>query len=757
MKLNTPVSLYSPVITRNYYAPLASRVDTLEKAFSIRKKTPASKRGRNHVKFALPSNHIDKDSTMWRKKSTSKSPMSLRRGVLSGSVPLAVSDTGASESAFKPSDPTIATGIQSNTSFGGAFGDLAVATTVNKLYHKLREPARSVHIVPQVKDSLFSTGKCVDADYIAIYDKLEVNYYNAKTTKITVSNDAVLKGWRCPKTRLWRVPLVTHPTNVNVDTLLLDHPTKLENLNNLYEVQTTQATRELIRSLLGQSTTVPCPAEHINNVYELPSIEQTVRYLHAAAGHPTKHTWLKAIARGNYNSWPLITVSNVRKHFPESEETQLGHMRGARQGVRSTKPTGFSALGEDSNPPPLTRLEKKGDIFVTHYELGEDERLSNTMFSDQTGAFPFVSSRNNRFIMVVHHVDSNSTWVEPLQNQLEGTLIAARTKILERMRRQGIMPKHQILDNQCSALMKLAMDATVLADGSTSRMTYELVPPEEHRRNIAEKAIQTFKDHFIGVLSGCAKSMPMHLWCQLLPQVDRQLLLLRQSGVNPGMSAYAHVYQGQHDYNRHPFVPIGMEALVHEKPHKRRSFAQHCKKGYVLGTSFEHYRCQTVWMVDLHNRRTSGAIWFKHKYLTHPSVTPADRITAAIRGLAKTLTTGIPPQLRDDTLDKLKRLQDILNPQVTDDSSLERDEVEAARPTSHEQASPPRVPTCPPRVARYDYALPPRVPTSTTMDTSEWVLPPRTEISQHDIRQPKNVQGTEQPRRSPRLAEKSKN
>jgi len=117
---------------------------------------------------------------------------------------------------------------------------------------------------------------------------------------------------------------------------------------------------------------------------------------------------------------------------------------------------------------------------VTHYELGEDRRLSNTMFSNQTGAFPCVSSQNNKFIMVVHHVDSNSTWVEPLHDQLEGTLIATRTKILEQMRRQGIVPKHQILDNQCSDRMKLAMEATVLADGSTSRMTYELVPPEEH-------------------------------------------------------------------------------------------------------------------------------------------------------------------------------------------------------------------------------------------------------------------------------------
>ena len=67
------------------------------------------------------------------------------------------------------------------------------------------------------------------------------------------------------------------------------------------------------------------------------------------------------------------------------------------------------------------------------------------MFSDQIGEFPFVSSRNNKFIMIVHHVDSNSTWVEPLKNQLEGTLIEARTKILEQMRHQGIVPSTKSL------------------------------------------------------------------------------------------------------------------------------------------------------------------------------------------------------------------------------------------------------------------------------------------------------------------------
>ena len=57
----------------------------------------------------------------------------------------------------------------------------------------------------------------------------------------------------------------------------------------------------------------------INNVYELPSIGHAVRYLHAAAGFPTKETWIKAIRKGNYLSWPLINVKNVSKHLPESE------------------------------------------------------------------------------------------------------------------------------------------------------------------------------------------------------------------------------------------------------------------------------------------------------------------------------------------------------------------------------------------------------------------------------------------------------
>jgi hypothetical protein len=111
---------------------------------------------------------------------------------------------------------------------------------------------------------------------------------------------------------------------------------------------------------------------------------------------------------------------------------------------------------------------------------------------------------------------------------------------------------------------------------------------------MAKKAIQTFKDHFVGVLSGYAPTFPMQLWCQLLLQVEWQLLLLQQSQLHPNLSAYAQVY-GHHNYNKHPFVPIKMETLVHNKSHKRQTYAEHCKKVFVLGTSTEHYQCWKFW------------------------------------------------------------------------------------------------------------------------------------------------------------------
>jgi hypothetical protein len=99
------------------------------------------------------------------------------------------------------------------------------------------------------------------------------------------------------------------------------------------------------------------------------------------------------------------------------------------------------------------------------------------------------------------------------------------------------------------------------------------------------------------------------------------------------LSSYAHVC-GHPDYNKHPFIPIGMEAFVHDKPHKSQTYAEQCKKAFVLGTSTKLYRCWKFWSTATQATQISCAAFFKHKYLTNQLVTPENLVIAVAENLA---------------------------------------------------------------------------------------------------------------------------
>lgn len=85
-----------------------------------------------------------------------------------------------------------------------------------------------------------------------------------------------------------------------------------------------------------------------------------------------------------------------------------------------------------------------------------------------------------------------------------------------------------------------------------------------HRRNAAERAISTFKDHFIAGLASTDKLFPIHLWDRLIPQSILTLNLMRQSRLNPRLSAEAQL-NGAFDFNKTPLAPPGTRVIVHEK------------------------------------------------------------------------------------------------------------------------------------------------------------------------------------------------
>jgi hypothetical protein len=77
-----------------------------------------------------------------------------------------------------------------------------------KLDYDMRDPATDGDTVSDLAtNSLLSICKTADANYITLFTKDEVQVFDAETAKVNIEGEAVMTGWRCPETRLWRVPL----------------------------------------------------------------------------------------------------------------------------------------------------------------------------------------------------------------------------------------------------------------------------------------------------------------------------------------------------------------------------------------------------------------------------------------------------------------------------------------------------------------------------------------------------------------------
>ncbi len=500
---------------------------------------------------------------------------------------------------------------------------------MSKLAHNVRQPAKEVHIVPAIKNhSLISTAKFAEAEYITVFDKEEVNIYDAQNTTLKVSKGAILRGWFDKTANLWRIPLIPVILNNNTDTVLVNkQPTEF---------------------LPGQTPVI----EAISNVYELKTQHELVRYLHACAGFPTKPSWIKAIKNRQYASWPGLTVNTVAKHFPESEETWKGHGQKTKSGLRSTKTQAESESElefddvENATVKQTHPLTKQKESVLMVFDLSDEAQ--RVMYTDQTGKFPKKSSKGNHYIMVLIEIDSNTILVEAMKNHTAGEMIRAYLVLVTCLCNAGVTPKMHILDNECSEEFKEQI--------RKNNMTFQLVPPHDHHKNIAEKAIQTFKAHFISILCGTDKDFPLHLWCRLLPQAEHTLNMLRSARDAPNVSAYAYLWK-QHDFNANPFAPLGCKVEAHIQPAVRETWAAHTASGCYIGNAWEHYRCHEIYITDTKHSRICETVFFTHKYLTMPSFTPADALIKAADYLIDTIN-GIIPKIKV-TSDAVKQLMEI--------------------------------------------------------------------------------------------------
>jgi hypothetical protein len=211
-------------------------------------------------------------------------------------------------------------------------------------------------------------------------------------------------------------------------------------------------------------------AETAMSVYELPSTNEVVQFLHAALGHPTRATLLTSTQHGNLVTFPGMTPENISQHFPKLDETQKGHMKQTKQGVRSTKVVDEEAMLGYQPKPGV----KHKDVYLKIFDA-----TKKLMFSNQTGKFPITSAHGNKYIMVAVKLDGNYIDCELIQSRKAKSLTKAYQAIFQRWKATGVIcPNWHILDNEAPEELKQAI--------RENKCKVELTPADQHRWNAAE-------------------------------------------------------------------------------------------------------------------------------------------------------------------------------------------------------------------------------------------------------------------------------
>jgi hypothetical protein len=456
---------------------------------------------------------------------------------------MAIADTGASGHYIRPHDPHTTNGTTQNTiTVGLPNGDTLQSNDTECALDipQLPTDARQAHLLPGLAphSSLgVSIGKLCDAGCEATFGKNKVIVSKDKTTVLTGTSDT--------RTGLWKFPMRTpeHPKHTPV-------PTTTFQCASVLQVQT--------------------------------GICHMIKFLHAAAFSPVKSTWITAIKRGYFTTWPGLTTAAVNKQHPQTTATVKGHLDQTRQNLRSTKPK----TQECDNEPATDPTQEPHNVIINQVFATVEE--TGRVYTDQTGQFPVQSSNGHRYMLVLYHFDTNAILVEPLKTRHGNEILRGCTKLYNHLTERGFKPSTHWLDNEASNALKTF--------NRTQDIEYQLVPPHVHRRNSAERAIRTWKKYFVAGICSTDPAFPLHLWDRIIEQATITLNLLRPARRNPNMSAHQ-MLNGTFDYNRTPMAPPGTKIIVHEKPkQRRRTWDPHGVDGWYLGPATEHYRCYRVFI-----------------------------------------------------------------------------------------------------------------------------------------------------------------
>jgi len=375
----------------------------------------------------------------------------------------------------------------------------------------------------------------------------EVIFDNEKC-RVTFNGKTIMTGSKDPTSDLWMLPIMSQAEQ--------------------WTTPASKTTPSRPGPCEGRAPLSPVTATDIATFsYHRTTKANAVMFMHQSLGNPPKSSLIMAINAGFLRRAPHLDIKSVTKYLMPSPATSKGHMKRPRKGLHSTtpKPTGRhkppSALPRPPSIPGIHADDMPGLIPIDDDDFSDpgpafiadidDESITHVfcfgafadkntgvVYSDCTGNFPFMSLDGNVCFFVMYHYETNTIFATPILGLDSQSILNAYKKNFEFLVSKGYHPKLNIMDNQATKAIKSYL--------TPQQCQLQLIEPGNHRVNVAERAIQTFKNRFIGALGTTDVDFPIQLWDKLAPQVQDSINLLRRSRIDLTKSAYE-VLEGPYD------------------------------------------------------------------------------------------------------------------------------------------------------------------------------------------------------------------
>jgi len=398
-----------------------------------------------------------------------------------------------------------------------------------------------------------------------------------------------------------------------------------------------------------------------------------VAYQSACFLNPPDSTFEMAAEMGYLGNLPRLTASMIRANKPNSIGTALGHLNRLRQNLRSTKTKLTRSEKRKYNKRNRPNLNDKNNFIYTTYnntsnhipnfnddtdeepegeqkeeemitkiknlaDLSPEEQKALAVYFDATGRFPFRSIEGYEYVLI--SVYKNYIHAEPMMDRSSPSYVKAYRNAIEFFISKGHSFSVGRLDNESSALLENFFKFE-------AKLDFNFIAAGSHRANKAERAIQSFKNHFIAGISTVDPDFPMNQWAKLLLQTELTLNHLRPFSDDKNISAYEGIFKSKYDFLAHPLAPIGTKVAAYEPNDQRSSWSPHAIQGFYLGPALNNYRSMAIYIPNTNGIRISDQCQFFPKPFQFPGASTKEILLKSVTELKNAVSSSTQSIVED--------------------------------------------------------------------------------------------------------------